>query len=521
MIPLFTSEQVRKADQFAIEKLRIPSIVLMENAARSILDAIEKNFENLNELTCFGIICGKGNNGGDGFALARQLLIRGYDVKVISIGKKSQLSGDSKVNFAVLEKLLIDYPNSSLVSLSNVSQLSSLKNCEIIVDAILGTGTKGNLKAPYESIIKKLNNLDAYKVAVDIPTGLIEENATGNLIFDADLTVTLGELKAGLYYGQGYIKSGKKIKGSIGIGSEYFDKQIVHSYLVEPEDTLLGLPVRRKAAHKYSTGKVLIIAGSHELPGAAILSAKSALRSGAGAVILAAPKSISQIAQSKLDEAVVISYNDKGKGYLSTESLSELEERINWADCVILGPGLGRSQETIKAVQNIVLKHPAKKFVIDADALYAISTERLSKFNLENCVLTPHFGEFANLLNVKVSELQNNIISFSQKFAEQNKCFLLLKGAPTILFTPDSEVLINTSGNQALAKFGSGDVLSGILGAFISANKELENSVLAGTYIHGICADILINRLNELSVNATDLIDTISDAINFIRKSFI
>ncbi len=521
MIPLFSNSQVRGADHFAISKLGIAGNVLMENAARSILSEIENNFENLSEYARFGIICGKGNNGGDGFALARLLMIRGYEVRVVSLSGSKELKGDAKTNYDILNKLSEYYSNSELSIYTSNRDLSKLADCEIIIDCLLGTGTQGELREPYKSIIGKLNALDCYKVAVDIPSGLIEDCASGSSIFNADLTVTLAELKTGLYYGQGFINCGKIVKGSIGTGPEYFDTLEVENYLVEPEDVLRGLPVRQKDAHKYSAGKVLIIGGSAELPGAAILASNAALRSGAGAVILAFPKSITLLAQNKLAEAVVYSYNDKDNGCLSASAVKELQPKINWADCVVIGPGLGRSPESIEAVLNIIKNNNSKRFIIDADALFALSSSNIGSLKLSSCVLTPHYGEFANLIGKSVAELKDDILNNAKNFAKMNKCHLILKGAPTIIFTPQGEAVINTSGNASLAKFGSGDVLAGMLGSFVGCNKEIENSIVSASYIHGLCADLLINRLNEISVNATDLIGTISDAITFIRKSFI
>ncbi len=520
MIPLFSNSQVRDADKFAVSKLGMKSIMLMENASRSIYEVIANNYDGLTKFLPVGIICGKGNNGGDGFALARQFLIRGYNVKVLSLAGEKELKGDALTNFKILKNLLRIYKNSNLYFYKSMRDVGRLKECDVLVDAILGTGTKGNIKKPYNSIILKLNELSAFKVAVDVPSGLAIDFGSGDTAFNANLTVTLAELKTGLFYGKGYVHSGKVVKGSIGIGDEYFQNIDTDEYLVEPEDALAGIPARSVDAHKYTAGKVFIIAGSSDLPGAAVLSAKAAITSGAGAVVLAVPKAIQTLVQQKLDEVVVHPYEDIYQGYLTKDNTSELTERIEWADTVIIGPGLGRNPETIEACRQIIGKYKSKNIVVDADAVHALS-EKYKQISLTNCVLTPHLAEFAHLLGINLNTLKGDPINYGKKFCRETGALLVLKGAPSITFTPAGEVLINSSGNQSLAKFGSGDVLTGIIGAFTASNNELENSTVSSVYIHGLIADLLLEQRTELSVNATDLIENIPNAIKFIYNSFI
>ncbi|MBN1300438.1 MAG: NAD(P)H-hydrate dehydratase [Melioribacteraceae bacterium] len=521
MIPLFSPSQIREADNYAIKKLGIPGIALMENASRSLIEAIERNINELNHYLPIGIICGKGNNGGDGYALARQLMIRGYPVKLISLAHESELSGDALVNYRIFKKLIISYKNSDHIQFNSVRDINKLKDCQLIIDALLGTGTRGDLKEPYSSIIEKLNEIIAYKVAVDIPSGLQPDTSVGNIIFDADLTVTMAELKTGLFYGKGYLYAGKVIKGTIGIGSEYFDRLKVEAYLTEPEDCFSGLPMRKKDANKYSAGKVLIIAGSGMLPGAAALAANAALNSGAGAVVLAFPYISKQIIHQKICEATVITYNDGSKEYLTPEAVDQIAPNIKWADSIVVGPGLGRKSETVSALHKLFEKYSNKKFIIDADAVFALSEGFYKKISLMNSVFTPHHGEFANLMGISIEELHQNLLSLGRKFSRSSNSILVLKGAPTIIFHPDGEIIINSSGNEALAKFGSGDVLAGIIGSFIACNKEVELSAISAVYLHGLIADLLVESKSELSVSATDLINNISDTIKFVEKSIV
>lgn len=521
MIPLFESSQIRDADRFAIDKLKISGTVLMENAARSILQTVEKIPELSREYDSFGIVCGKGNNGGDGFALARLLVNEGYNVIVISLGTSAHLKGDAKSNFTILKNLARYREGLSIYQYKDIKDLAKLRDCSIIIDALLGTGTKGKLKEPYNSIIKKLNNIEAYKIAVDLPSGLDCSTSTGQMIFNADLTVTLAELKSALFYGEGYKNSGETVKGSIGIGNGYFNNLHVNSYLVEPEDAYLGLPQNLLDFHKYSAGKVLVIAGSGHLPGAAFLTTNSILKSGAGSAILAFPKSIKLLAQQKLTEAVVHPYDDSGKEYLSISNVEELKDKITWADVVAIGPGLGREPDTMEAVRRILSEFPAKKFIVDADAVIALSGRNIKKLSLTNKVLTPHYQEFATLLGITVSKLKENILHYGRKFTLSSGAYLVLKGAPTLIFTPDGDTLINSSGNPGMAQFGTGDVLTGILGAFCSKSDNIENSVISGVYLHSLSADLLLDSKTELGYTAKDILENIPDAIKFLQESFI
>ncbi len=521
MIPLFTSQQVRAADSYAINKLGMPGIMLMENAAISIKNSIFAKFPHIKNNNIFGIVCGKGNNGGDGFALARQLLIDGFNVIVISLGKEIELKGDALINYEILTKVIKDYDGSTLVNYKSLRTLDKLKKCDVIVDALLGTGSKGELREPYNSIVKKLNKLNKIKIAIDVPTGLSLENANGTTIFNADLTVTLAELKAGLFYEKGYANSGKIVKGSIGIGEKYFDSLKVTEYLIEPEDALNGLPKKEKNIEKYSAGKVLIIAGSGSMPGAAIFTTNAAMVSGAGAGFLAFPKSVKTIPQKKLSSAIVLAYNDNKKEYLSPENIEELTSKINWADVIAIGPGLGREKVTIDTVREILTRYHRKKFIIDADAIFALRNSFYKKLNLQNKILTPHHKEFADLLGIEIEELKQNILKYGKLFVKQTKAILVLKGAPTIIFSPKGDVFINTTGNSGMAKFGTGDVLTGIITAFVAQNKQIENSTITAVYTHSLAADIAIKKETVFGLTPEKLTNNITKTIRFLRNSFV
>ena len=520
MIPLFTSEQIRKADEYAIEKLQIPGVVLMENASISIVNGIKQNYDLIKGISSIGVIAGKGNNGGDAFAVARHLINEGYSVNIISVAKKDELKGDALINFSILNVLIPKVNNANLIFYKSPKDLKKLKDCNLIIDGLLGTGTKGELREPYKSIIEYVNELQTYKVSIDLPSGLNLEKSTASSIFNSDLTVTLAEYKSGLFYGKGYEFAGKVTKGSIGIGNEYFESQSINEYLIEPEDALMGLPKKNKVSHKYSNGKVLAIVGSGKYPGAASLVMKSLFNSGTGAAILAFPKSIRDLVAGNIGESVFELYSNT-KEYLDFNALNEIEDKIEWCDVLALGSGIGREDETLEAVSKIMKKYTSKKMVIDADAIYAIGKLGYSKYNLKNKIFTPHHSEFAQLINIELDELESNILNYGRDFVKKTESFLVLKGAPTIIFLPNNDVLINSAGNAGMAKFGSGDVLTGVITGLLSQSKNIEGSIISGVYLHSLSADLLLENETEFGVTATKIMENLPNAINFLRNSII
>ncbi|HSW54300.1 MAG TPA: NAD(P)H-hydrate dehydratase [Ignavibacteriaceae bacterium] len=520
MIPLYSTKQIRQVDDYAIKKLSIPGTILMENASREIFQKIADRIEHLDSPK-IGFVCGKGNNGGDGFAAARHLSNAGYEVVVIYLGTEKEMSKDCRFNYQVLKKLSSSNKKITMKKYSSISSLNSLKQSKIICDSLLGSGSQGALREPYLSIIKHLNNLRSIKAAIDIPTGLNADTGYAETAFNADFTVTLGQLKKGLFFNDGYLYSGEVEKGGIGIPDSLYDKFIPTEFLIEPEDALVGLPVKAKNLHKYSAGKVLTIAGSGSLPGAAVLTSSSALKIGAGALILCFPKSIREFVHKKLGEVVVKDYEDEGREYLSEKNIDALSEKIKWADVVAIGPGLGREKETQKAVLSLLKKYNPKKVVIDADGIFALGQGRYKKLNLKNFVLTPHHAEFAALIGISNSELKKDILKYGKAFVKRTGSYLVLKGAPTIIFTPNEDALINTTGNPALAKFGTGDVLTGFIAGLLAQNKDIEKSVVTAVYLHSLAADILAEKRTKLNILASDIQNNIPQTIKFLVNSLV
>ncbi len=520
MIPLFTTDQIRKIDDFAINQLQIPGIILMENASREIFRFV-RDKTDFRSAGSIGFVCGKGNNGGDGFAAARHFANDGCRVVVVYLGSPADFSPDAQLNFNVLKKLAHSNKNIKLKKFKSISSIKELMSCDILCDSLLGSGTVGRLREPYLSIIKRLNKSKKIKVAIDIPTGLNADTGFADMSFNADYTITLGELKRGLFFETGYVNSGEVEKGGIGIPDYFYDNYSPEDYLIEPEDAWKGLPTKEKNLHKYSAGKVLTIAGSGSLPGAAVLAAKSSLKIGAGASILAFPKSIRSFVHRRLGEVVVKDYEDNGTEIFKIQNLNELEKRINWADVVAIGPGLGRDKETQTAVTSLLKNYKLKRVVIDADAVFALGKGNYKKINLKNFVLTPHHAEFANLIGISTGDLKKDLLKHGKSFVKKTGTFLVLKGAPTIIFTPSGEALINTAGNPSLAKFGTGDVLTGFIAGLLSQQNDIEKALVSAVYLHSLTADLLVSKRSQYDILASDLINHIPHTIKFLESSLV
>lgn len=519
MIPLYSNQQVREIDFYSINELGYPGSVLMENAAINSYRTITEHFDISNGI--IGIVCGKGNNGGDGFAIARHFANNGYFVKALLISSINEIKGDARLNFDILDNISKRNSNIVIRNLNDIKDIKFLNDCDIIIDAILGSGSTGELNNHLKAVIDSLNSINSAKVAIDIPTGLNANTGFGDVVFNSDLTICLGELKPGLFFGAGYKFAGKVVKGDIGIDFEYYRRYNSKEYLVEPEDAVEGLPVRSKTAHKYSSGKVLVIAGSEKYPGAAYLCTNSSLISGAGATVLAVPDSIKSLVFPNLFESTMITYNQNNKGYLTVDALDTLNEKIEWADIVALGCGIGRDEETVEACGSIVKNFPNTSFVIDADAIYCIAQYGLEKLDLRNIIFTPHLAEFSYLCNVGIEELSKDLLLYGREFVSKTGSYLVLKGSPTIVFNPEGEVFINTCGNSGMAKFGTGDVLTGFIASLVAQSKNIEKSIISSVYLHSLSADLLLDEKTEFGLTARDILNNLPKTIKFLRDSIV
>ncbi len=520
MIKVTTAEEIRNLDQNATLLYNIPSIILMENAAIGVVEFISNlDYPIQNVL----ILCGHGNNGGDGFAIARHLSNRGFNVCVAFLGLEEKLSGDAKINFDIIKNFSETKENIVfLVNPSSLKKLDSIfrKPFDLIIDALLGIGLNSDLRDPYLSAVKWANQYKALKIAVDIPTGL--SSNSGKIFgdaFKADFTLTMGLPKVGMF-----INNGPGVCGEIEIIDISYPDSLssddsIHKNLIEDIDIKEKLPERPNNAHKYSVGKVFAIAGSSGLTGAAKMSCEAALRTGCGGVLLLTTKKLQPIFAKSLKEVMTFQLKNNNGDFFVETDFDEIKNKIEWADVLMIGPGLGQNPETLNFLHKLLLKYPKKKKVIDADGLNLlakfIDDEKLT---LKNSILTPHLGEFSRLINKSIEEIKENIFDEGSRFAVKYQTILVLKGAPTIIFDETGEAFINPTGNPGMATVGMGDVLTGMVSSLFAQGLKPLDAAITGVYLHGLAGDIAALKKSKMGLISSDVINYIPDAIKIIES---
>ena len=474
---VLTSSEMRELDERTISEV-VPSRVLMERAGVSVVMAMEQELGNLS-IHSYLVLVGKGNNGGDGLVVARTLL--DYTPNVIAVLLSRDLKGDPLENLKAFENLggevLVLGEDIGLEELEHLAFTS-----DVIVDALLGIGIRGNLRENVAKVIDVINESPAFKVCVDVPSGI--DSDTGKVMGTAvrcDLTVTFACPKIGHILFPGRKMSGKLKVASIGIPRVLIESS-GKRFLITEEIARSLVPERPKDSNKGTFGKVLIIGGSVLYSGAPVLSALGSMKSGAGLTIVLTPREIHTVVTANHPEAISIPLKSCG-GFLCEESLGEALDWIEKASVVVLGPGLGLNENTIGFVKKIVeIERP---LVIDADALNALSKigVEVLKGRKSPAVLTPHPGEFSRLAGKSVEEVKYNY-ELAEDFAKEFGVVLVLKDATTII-TDGDRTFFNTSGDVGLAKGGSGDVLSGIIGSFIAQKLDPIEAAILGVYVHG------------------------------------
>jgi ADP-dependent NAD(P)H-hydrate dehydratase / NAD(P)H-hydrate epimerase len=507
---IVTAQQIKNIDRRAIRGFGIPGMVLMENAAAAVMTAMEKFFDGLDDVRV-GILCGKGNNGGDGLALARRLRIRGVPVRVALLASFDAMKGEAQVNLSILRKMDVEIvQNASLRSLADVLAWSG-----VIVDALLGIGLSSPLKGAYARAVDLINTSGNPVVAIDIPTGInADTGAVMGSAVKADLTVTMAFLKRGLvlYPGAGY--AGTVRVADIGIPSEAADKEQISVSLLD-RDSVRGLiSSRSPEAHKGDFGHLMVVAGSPGKAGAAIMAVKGALRAGAGLVSVATPNNLVSIIQAQVAEAMCIPSAESIDGTLGIGSEEELLKAMGTKSACAIGPGLSTHYETVQAVRNLIpqLTIPA---VIDADGLNALAgVTALLKRVKAPVVLTPHPGEMGTLMGIPSDDVQRDRIAAASEFARKHNVTVVLKGAATVVATPHGGVFINSTGNPGMATGGTGDVLTGMIGGLLAQGYSASQAACLGVYLHGLAGDFAAQDKGEPSMIAGDLIEKIPQAFN-------
>lgn len=494
MIYLPTGEQMRRADLYTIEEIGVPSMVLMERAALEVVRCMEEEQLDFRKVL---VICGSGNNGGDGYAIARLLHLKGHDVTIFFAGNSQKRSEEN----AQQAKIAAHYEIPVITNLGT-------EEYSVIIDALFGTGLKREVTGHYREVLCSVNQMAGKKVAVDLPSGIHDTTgARMGIAFCADLTVAIAFPKRGLFLQEGNVCAGKILTGDIGISSETFSEGTV-TFGYEKQDLFLGFPKRKKNSHKGSYGKVLMIAGSKGMSGAAYLSAKAAYAVGAGLVQIYTHEENRVILQQLLPEAIITTYD--------TFDSEQLEKLIQWADLIGIGCGLGKS-DTAERVMQYTLKRALVPCVVDADGINILSKhmEWIEETNAL-IVLTPHMKEMSRMLQCSVRELIEQRMEKLHAFVERYKVVCVLKDARTLVAKEHRNTYLNLSGNVAMAKAGSGDVLAGVIVGILAQQCEPYTSACLGVFLHGLAGDMARDKKGAYSVLASDLVAEISSVLKNI-----
>ena len=497
---LTDSEMMREADRNAFALADIPTALLMRNAGDALaLSAAEM----LAPGETAAVFCGTGNNGGDGIAAAAKLLCMGFEARVYLVGKREKLSPDAKEMESCLLELggaLTDLP----------AEDPDISDCAAVIDALFGTGLSRPVEGDALRAVRLMNGSGLPVVSCDIPSGISAD--TGAVLGEAvraDVTVTFAMPKVGHYAAPGCLYCGDVRTADIGIPYEFLCGCGVQAVMREDVSIL----PRAKDAHKGDFGRVLVLGGSVGLTGAPTMSAKAALRTGAGLVSVGVPEPIYGITAVKNDEAMPFPLAADPDGKLSAAALPVILDRLKKADVCVLGPGLGRSEDITKLVFRLV-RESRVPLVLDADALNALR-ENPDVMLAAECplILTPHEGEFARLLGRPVEDRIADACAFAQEYG----CTVVLKGAATVMAFPKGDVLLNTTGGPSLAKGGSGDVLCGMLAALLCV-LPVRKAVAAAVWLHGRAGDLCTEQLGENGVLACDVISAIPQAMREISE---
>jgi len=515
MLKAVTAEEMQSIDRITIEKYGIAGAILMERAGLAVAQKINELFfqstehrtQNTDRKTI--VLCGGGNNGGDGLVVARVLHNQGRDVEVYLTANPKDLKGDARIDYYAAKKFGVRiFPIDKFVD-----RPLPLASCPcIIVDALLGTGLNKDVRPPLSDVIRKVNDLSLPVISIDIPSGISSD--TGQIMgcaVRANATVTFGLPKRGHYLYPGAEYTGELYIEDIGFPCKLMESGKTGVSLPEKDDIRKLLPERPKYSHKGSYGHVLLIGGSRGKTGAALMAARACLRSGAGLVTIGLPETLVSSFQSRVTEEMILPLPDKGNGTLSYKAVETILKFLRKrANVLAAGPGLSADEEISKLVCQLV-KESKVPVVLDADGLNAIVGKTgILKKSAAPVVLTPHTGEMARLLRgAREEEIEADRIDTALSFSKQTKTYLVLKGAPTVIAAPDGNAFINPTGNPGMATAGTGDVLTGMISALLAQKLGPRDASILGVYMHGLAGDIAAQKKGERSLIASDIINAL------------
>jgi len=497
---IFKAEQIRECDQYTISNEPILSIQLMERAAQSCIDWI---FENCKNHRNFAVFCGNGNNGGDGFAIARMLYHKGFDIDVFIQNPKTKFSENAAINFKELKEI-------SEISIKEFKDVEDYRfdKRTIIIDALFGTGLSRNLEGDFKNLINFLNSKSCVKMSIDVPSGLFSDNISfdDSTVFKADYTLSFQFWKKSFLHPESGKYTGKVEILDINLSQEYISQTQTNNFVIDDEVVEGIFKPRNEFSHKGTYGKVTIIGGSYGKMGAAVLAVRSALKTGVGLTFIHAPKCGYEILQTSCPEAI---FTEGGTQFINSFDVDEN------SICGI-GPGLGTDPETTKNLLKFLENYP-KSLVLDADALNIISQDRnYLKLIPKKSILTPHPKEFERLFGKTKDSFER--VELARKKAKEFEIFIVLKDHHTQVITPEGNVFYNITGNSGLAKGGSGDVLTGIITSLLAQNYSEENAAIFGIWLHGKAADLAAEKHSKESMLPTDVMDELGNIFNKLNK---
>lgn len=518
---VITSEQMREIDLKTMEEYGLSDEILMEHAGMSVVDGMMEELGDLDDLKVT-VLCGTGNNGGDGLVVSRILLdrVERSNLKVWIVGKMEKMKPLPKKKMEVLQRYGVTVR--FITEDESVDEIEKdIHDGDVIVDAMIGIGFKGRMRGIVKEISRIVNDCDGYVVAVDIPTGVNSDNGmVDEDAIRADLTVTFGLPKVGHVLYPGRERVGKLKIVNIGFPRDLLDSDDIKTHLITPDLVRGNIPGRIRWGHKGSFGKVLVVGGSRKYTGAPVLSALGALKMGCGLVSIVIPDPYNIVATSNFPELIAIPVEAED-GFLSLKNVEEILKLAEKVDTVLVGPGMGLNDETVKFTFEFLrrLNELDKTIVIDADGLNALSKqpEFLKELKIPK-VLTPHLGEFSRLSKMSLEEIQGKIIEVVKRFSREWECTLVLKSASTVI-SDGVNVFINITGNTGLAKGGSGDVLGGMIASLLAQGVDPLKSSLSSVYIHGFTANLWVENGNpERCMTPEDILNLIPDVLKSLER---
>ncbi|HET8667006.1 MAG TPA: NAD(P)H-hydrate dehydratase [Terriglobales bacterium] len=511
-----STEEMRAIDRVTSERFGVASLTLMENAGATVARVAMNEFPQAAQ---FLIVCGKGNNGGDGFVAARRLKEAGKEVGVVLLAKREEVRGDAAVMF---ERMALPFTSVTLQEEFRNELPPALARADVIIDAILGTGFRPPVTGLYADAIEAINAAAAPVVSVDIPSGADSDSLspqTQGAIARSNVIVTFTAPRPAHVFG--ILTCGKTVCAPIGSPEEAIVSELGLNLITPREIAELFAP-RKPDGHKGLYGHVLVVGGSVGKAGAAAMSGISALRAGAGLVTVATAKSALPMVAGFAFEVMTEPLEETEMGTIALSSLEygKLDAIADGKDVIAFGPGISRNEDTVQFVRAAVGRYAAP-MVIDADGLNAFEgAVDLLNGSERPLVLTPHPGEMARLTGLSTKQVQSDRVGVARQFAREHNCIVVLKGNRSVVALPDGKVWVNPTGNPGMASGGTGDVLTGIVSGLIAQNlKDISRAVIAAVYLHGLAGDIAREKMGEQSLIAGDLITFLPDAIRRLRAA--